>query len=115
MQHALDTFTQAYNKGSIGSILKSLSSNVEIDNSKGKYLVSQAYINLFQTTDSRNTTYSAIKWKVKDGTAYGRGRYKTQLRYIGSSESSKQGRVSIELSPIDGGFQIKKIDHTEKR
>lgn len=115
MQKVMDEYTQAYNTGSIGSILKILSSNVEIDNSKGKYLVSQAYINLFQTTETRRAKYDSVKWKLENGVAYGSGNYEIDIKYPGSSATTKKGKASIELRSMGDTFQISKIDHVEHR
>ena len=113
MQKVLDQFSQAYKDGSIGTILKIISSNVEIDNSKGKYLVSQAYINLFQSTETRKARYNAIRWQLKDGIAYGIGNYEIDIKYAGSSETTEKGKANIELLALDDGFHIRKIDHVK--
>ncbi len=111
---ALDMFTAAYNKGSIGSLLRVLSNTAEIDNSKGKYLVSQAYMNLFQSTVMRKLTYETLQWRERDGVIYGKGVYKNEIQQGGSSLIVSEGDVDIVLELVGDEVKINKIDHIEK-
>ncbi len=115
IQKIVDTFAKAYNDGKIGNIIMSLTNDVQVDNSKGKYQVSQAYMNLLQTTESRNLSYQSIQWDKKGETYVGRGLFENVVQRTGSSPRKSQGRVAIELVKTSSGFRISKIDHIEKR
>ena len=97
MQNLMTRFISYYEKGDITGLMSLFAEDARTNDQATKAGISKDYLDLFNSTDSRQLTLSNMTWESKDGIASGSGHFEVVVKGKGSDVlNTFTGIIKIE-------------------
>ena len=108
----LQNFVSSYNRGDVESLMALFSQEARTNDRSNINEIRQDYIELFQTTKSREIVLSNVNWKFTANNAVANGLFEAKVQPLNNRQINiYRGKIRIAVTKYDGGILITQLLH----